>query len=47
VLFCVAHDTMWLLHGFVKKQQKTPAQDLALARRRMREVLGALRREGQ
>jgi phage-related protein len=46
VLFCVAHDTMWLLHGFVKKQQKTPAQDLALARRRMREVLEALPRKG-
>jgi phage-related protein len=46
VLFCVADDTMWLLHGFIKKQQKTPPQDLALARRRMREVLGALRRKG-
>ncbi len=42
VLFCVADDTMWLLHGFIKKQQKTPSQDLAVARRRMREVLDAL-----
>jgi len=25
MLFCVANDTMWLLHGFIKKQQKTPA----------------------
>ena len=34
---------MWLLHGFVKKQQKTPPEDLDLARKRMREVLAALR----
>jgi phage-related protein len=27
-----------LLHGFVKKSQKTPAPDLDLARRRMKEV---------
>ena len=25
---------MWLLHGFVKKQQETPAADLDLARKR-------------
>lgn len=43
VLFCVEDDTMWLLHGFIKKQQKTPKQELELARRRMREVLAALR----
>jgi phage-related protein len=30
---------MVLLHGFVKKTQKTPAQDLKLALKRMREVL--------
>jgi phage-related protein len=47
VLFCVAADTMWLLHGFIKKQQKTPPKDMALARRRMRDVLDALRRKGQ
>jgi phage-related protein len=47
VLFCVVEDTMWLLHGFIKKQQKTPPQELALARRRMREVLDALRRKGR
>jgi len=46
VLFCVAGDTMWLLHGFIKKQQKTPAPDLALARRRQRQVLDALRQKG-
>ncbi len=46
VLFCVAEDTMWLLHGFIKKQQKTPAKDMALARRRQRAVLDALRQKG-
>jgi phage-related protein len=33
------HDGMLIvLHGFIKKTQKTPADDLALARRRMAEV---------
>jgi phage-related protein len=33
------HDGMLVvLHGFIKKTQKTPADDLALARRRMAEV---------
>ena len=26
------------VHGFIKKTQKTPADDLALAKRRMKEV---------
>lgn len=47
VLFFIADDTMRLLHGFIKKQQKTPPQDLALARRRMREVQEALKQEGR
>jgi hypothetical protein len=38
VIFCVARERMVLLHGFVKKTQKTPAQDLGLARNRMKEV---------
>ena len=46
VLFCIANDTMWLLHGFIKKQQKTPPQELALARKRMREVHEALKQKG-
>jgi phage-related protein len=29
-----------VLHGFIKKTQKTPANDLELAKRRMREVTG-------
>ena len=43
VLFCIDGDILWLLHGFIKKQQKTPSSDLALARRRMQEILAALR----
>ena len=33
------HDQMpVVLHGFIKKTQKTPADDLALAKRKVREV---------
>ena len=39
VIFCVARERMVLLHGFVKKTQKTPEQDLKLAVKRMKEVL--------
>ncbi len=46
VLFCIADDTMWLLHGFIKKQQKTPSQELTLARKRMRDLLKALHQKG-
>jgi phage-related protein len=35
----VFHDQMLIvLHGFIKKTKKTPADDLALAKRRMKEV---------
>lgn len=34
VLFSVSDGKMVLLHGFIKKDQKTPKADLALARRR-------------
>ncbi len=34
VLFTVHGDEMALLHGFIKKSQKTPADDLKLARYR-------------
>ena len=37
VLFCVVNDRIVLLHGFIKKTQKTPADDLALARLRKKE----------
>ena len=34
VLFTVADNEMVLLHGFIKKTQKTPQKDLRLARKR-------------
>jgi len=42
VLFTVDDQTMVLLHGLVKKSQKTPAADLGTARQR----LADLRKEG-
>jgi phage-related protein len=36
VIFTVEHGMMVLLHGFIKKSQKTPAADLELALRRKR-----------
>ena len=36
VLFTVADNDMVLLHGFIKKTQKTPRRDLRLARQRRR-----------
>ena len=36
VLFCAHEDSMILLHGFIKKAQKTKSQDLNLADKRMR-----------
>lgn len=38
VIFCIIENEMALLHGFVKKAQKTPSADLALARKRMKEI---------
>jgi phage-related protein len=40
VLFCVAQDRIVALHGFIKKTQKTPDDELKLARRRKREFEG-------
>jgi phage-related protein len=34
VLFCVEQGRMVLLHGFIKKTQKTPRHDLDLALKR-------------
>lgn len=34
VIFTEAHGSMVLLHGFIKKSQKTPKQDLDLAHKR-------------
>jgi phage-related protein len=38
VLFTVEGDIMILLHGFVKKSQKTPLHDLNVALRRLRDL---------
>lgn len=38
VLFTVVSEAMVLLHGFVKKTQKTPQTELETARRRLIEV---------
>ena len=37
VLFSVQQGKILVLHGFIKKTQKTPDEDLALARKRDRE----------
>ena len=41
VLFTVDGNTMILLHGFVKKSQKTPLTDLNTARRRLADLQSA------
>lgn len=38
VMLCVVEDRMVLLHAFVKKTEKTPDDDLALARKRQKEL---------
>ena len=38
VLFCIADGHIVLLHGFIKKTQKTPNSDLDLAQQRMKEL---------
>ena len=38
VLFCIHDGRMVLLHGFIKKTQKTPVSDLELAMKRKKEV---------
>ena len=38
--FTVKGDTMVLLHGFVKKSQETPQNELRTARRRLRNIFG-------
>jgi antitoxin HicB len=36
LVLCFHDETLVVLHGFIKKTQKTPADDLALAKRRMK-----------
>lgn len=38
VLFCTAGERLVLLHGFIKKAQKTPKADLDLAKKRKKEL---------
>src|SRR5271170_3675477 len=38
VIFCMGDGHMILLHGFIKKTQKTPKADIDLALKRMKEV---------
>lgn len=40
VLFTVSGKTMILLHGFIKKSQKTPNADMAIAKKRLMDVKG-------
>jgi phage-related protein len=40
VLFTVDDDVMILLHGFIKKTQKSPLDDLRLARARLTQLRG-------
>ena len=37
-LFCLVRSELILLHGFIKKTQKTLPDDLALARKRQKEI---------
>jgi phage-related protein len=38
VLFCIRDGRMVLLHGFIKKTQKTPDADIELATKRRKEI---------
>lgn len=38
ILFCLLNGEMVLLHGFIKKSQKTPQAALELARKRRKEI---------
>jgi phage-related protein len=38
LILCFHQKTLVVLHGFIKKTQKTPVEDLDLAKRRMKEV---------
>ncbi len=40
LFFCVEGTTLVVLHGFQKKTQKTPDNELAIARKRLKKVKG-------
>lgn len=39
VLFCVHDGQIFILHGFIKKTQKTPQDEIELAQKRMKEIM--------
>jgi phage-related protein len=39
LLFFFHEGELGVVHGFIKKTQKAPAEEIALARRRMKEML--------
>ena len=41
VLFAIQGDVMVLLHGFIKKEPKTPKPDLDLAKQRLKKLRSA------
>lgn len=43
VLFTLEQNHLILLHGFIKKRQKTPGQEMDVARRRLAQVKAASR----
>ena len=38
VMFCVNDETIIVLHGFIKKTQKTPGSEMKVAVKRMKEL---------
>lgn len=40
VFFTLDENTMFLLHGFIKKSQATPKKELALAKERLKQLKG-------
>ena len=38
LILCFHDQMLVVLHGFIKKTQKTPTDDLALAKRRMKDI---------
>ena len=39
VIFCITDGQMVLLHGFIKKDRKTPGENLKISKQRMKEVV--------
>lgn len=40
VFFTIENQTMILLHGFIKKTQKTPIKELEIAEKRLKNIRG-------